>query len=186
MGMSIHPIDLAISFFGDPVEVTSDWTVDGPMGSLGLTLRFTSGKFAQLVLGSAVRIQEHVEITGVFDGKPAVFVADNVQRMELHTDGAATASTWSPSGTASGARPELYEITPEFDLDDIKVWRPDYALPNQGQNSPWLVGYAGEIREFGEAILEKREPYCGTEDTLKAMRVIEAVADKPNGTSRVA
>ena len=47
------------------------------------------------------------------------------------------------------------------------------------------VGYAGEIREFGEAILEKREPYCGTDDTVKALRVIEAVAAKPNGTSRL-
>lgn len=184
MGMSIHAIDLAISFFGEPVEVTSDWTVSGPMGSLGVTIRFASGKFAQLVLGSAVRIQEHVELTGVFDGKAAVFVSENVQSLELHTMGrnGIDLVTWDKNGVHC---PELYEISPDFDLDDIKVWRPDYALPNQGQNSPWLVGYAGEIREFGEAILQKREPYCGTDDTLKAMRVIEAVATKPNGTSKV-
>jgi len=48
------PIDLAISFFGDVAEVTSFWTDEKPMTSLGLVLRFTSGKFAHLILGSAV------------------------------------------------------------------------------------------------------------------------------------
>jgi len=185
MGMSIHPIDLAISFFGDPAEVTSHWSVDGNFGSLALTIRFTSGKFAQLMLGSSVRIQEHVEITGSFDGKDAAFVVDDVQHMELHTAGrngidlvACKDGKW--------LTPEMYEIDPQFDLDDIKVWRPDYAIPNMAQNSPFLVGYAGEIREFANAILEKREPYPGTDDTPKAMRVIEAVTATPNGVSVIA
>jgi predicted dehydrogenase len=184
MGMSIHPIDLAISFFGDVTEVNSFWRQEGRMGSLGLVLRFASGKFVHLVLGSAVRIQEHVEITGTMDGKDAAFVVDNVQQMELHTAGlngidlvAFKDGKWTT--------PDLYEIEPKFDLDDIKMWRPDYALPNMGQNSPFLVGYAGEIREFGEAILQKRQPYPSTEDTLKAMRVIEAVQAKSNGTTRL-
>lgn len=185
MGMSIHSIDLSISFFGDPVEVTSYWTTDEGMGALGLTVRFASGKFAQLMLGSAVRIQERVELSGLFDEKPAILVSDNVQSLELHTMGRDGIDLIAGKDDGSWGIAELYEIAPDFDLDDIKIWRPDYALPNQGQNSPWLVGYAGEIREFGEAILGKREPYCGTDDTVKAMRVIEAVAATPNGTSRL-
>jgi len=184
MGMSIHPIDLAISFFGDVAEVTSCWRQEGGMGSLGLILRFTSGRFAQLVLGSAVRIQERVEITGVMQGKPAVFIVDNVQHMELHTAGLGGVDLVAFKD-GKWTTPELYEIQPKFDLDDIKVWRPDYAIPNMAQNSPFLVGYAGEIREFADAILEKREPCPGTEDTLKAMRVIDAILANPNATSRL-
>jgi predicted dehydrogenase len=170
------PVDLAISFFGDVAEVSST-TSESEIGlSLGLTLRFQSGRFAQLMLGSAVRIQEHVEITGTMDGKAALCVVDNVQHLEVHTAGQSGVDVLAP---------ELYEINPAFDLDDIKIWRPDYAIPNMGQNSPWLVGYAGEIREFADAILRKREPYPGTEDSLKAMEVIEAVAANPNGTTRL-
>jgi predicted dehydrogenase len=184
MGMSIHPIDLAISFFGDVTEVHSAMHQDDTI-SLGLTLRFASGKFAQLVLGSSVRIQEHVEITGTMDDKNAMFVVDNVQHMELHTEGLNGIDLIACKDGEWGT-PELYEIEPQFDLDDVKVWRPDYAIPNQGQNSPWLVGYAQEIREFAEAIVQKRQPYPTTEDTLKAMRVIEAVTANPNGTTSLA
>jgi myo-inositol 2-dehydrogenase/D-chiro-inositol 1-dehydrogenase len=174
LGMCIHPIDLAISFFGDVAEVIS-LTSESDLGlSLGLTLRFCSGLWAQLMLGSSVRIQERVEISGKMDEKDALFTVDNVQHLELHTAGQPGIDLW-PS--------ELYEIKPVFDLDDIKIWRPDYGIPNMGQNSPWLLGYAGEIREFATAILEKREPYPGTEDALKAMEVIKAVISNPNGTT---
>ena len=37
------------------------------------------------------------------------------------------------------------------------------------------------MREFAAAVLEKREPYPGTDDTLKAMEVIEAIATCPDG-----
>lgn len=185
LGMSIHPIDLAISFFGDVAEVSSFWNDEKPMTSLGLVLRFKSGKFAHLVLGSAVRIQEHVEITGMMEGKSAVFYVDNVQHMEMHTAGRNGIDLVCDKKGNWGER-QLYEIEPDFDLQDIQVWRPDYALPNMGQNSPFLVGYAGEIHEFAEAILEKREPYPSTDDTVKAMEVIDAVSSNPNGTTKLA
>jgi len=176
--MCIHPIDLAISFFGEVREVTSD-LYEGKHGlSLALTLRFDSGRWAQLMLGSSVRLQEHVELTGVMDGKPALIVADNIQHLELHTQGQGGVDV-----ARGGKSLELWDIRPDFDLDDIKVWRPDFSIPNMGQNSPFLAGYAGEVREFADAILEKREPYPGTDDALKAMRVVQAVLGKPNGTS---
>jgi predicted dehydrogenase len=176
--MGIHPIDLAIALFGDVAEVTSVLADRQGALSLGLTLRFASGVWAQLMLGSAARIQERLEITGRMDGKGALLTVENVQHLELHTQGRNGIDV-----VRDGKTLELHEIRPEFDLEDIKVWRPDFGIPNMGQNSAFLAGYAGEVREFVDAILEKREPCPGTDDALKAMRVVQAVLDKPNGTS---
>jgi predicted dehydrogenase len=174
MGMSIHPIDLAISFFGDVKSVTSVRYDSGEALSLGLTLRFTSGKWAQLMLGChGPRIQEHVEITGVMNGKHGYFVIDNITHLALHTAG---------QGGVDVLAPEMYEIRPTYDLDDIKTWRPDMGIPNMGQNSLFLNGYAGEIREFVDAIVEGREPSPGSADAVKALRVIDAVTQRPNST----
>jgi len=170
LGMSIHPIDLAISFFGDVADVSSVSYDAHDALSLGLTLKFKSGKWAQLMLGChGPRIQEHVELTGVMNGKHSAFVVDNIFNMELHSAGQSGVDVLAP---------ELYEIRPQFDLNDIRVWRPDYGIPNMGQNSLFLAGYDGEIREFVDAIIENRIPCGGNEDALKAMRVIDAVLTK--------
>ena len=172
--MSIHPIDLAISFFGDVASVSSTKSVTNGVVSLAVTLRFTSGKWAQLMLDSSQpRIQEHVEISGSMNGGSALIVVHNVQEMELHHQGHDGIDLLAPS---------MAEIDPVFNLDDIKVWRPNYGLPNMGQNSAFFGGFAGEVREFIDAILENREPYPGTDDTIKAMQVIDAILRNPNGT----
>ncbi|MCW8129110.1 MAG: Gfo/Idh/MocA family oxidoreductase [Planctomycetota bacterium] len=179
MTMSIHPIDLAISFFGEPTEVTSHLHEHPDALSLALTLRFDGGRWAQLMLGGfGPRIQEHAEWTGRFDGKDALLVADNIQHLELHTHGR-NGIDRAPKGRAT----DLHDVSTGFDLQDIQVWRPDYGLQNLTQSSLFSMGYAGEIREFANAIVEKREPNPGTGDVLKAMRVAEAVFAKPIGTT---
>ena len=176
LGMSIHPIDLAISYFGDVAAVTSVTHESEKAISLGLTLQFRSGCWAHLNLGSPCpRIQERVELTGMLDGKPALIVVDNIQSLEIHTMG----------DGGCDLNEDLSKISPELVVDDIRLWRPDYALPNMKQNSPFFQGYALLVREFGDAILEKREPYPSTEDALKAMRVINAVIQQPNGTTEI-
>jgi len=179
MTMSIHPIDLAISFFGTPVALTSDLREHPKALSLALTLRFEEGRWAQVMLGSfGPRIQERVELTGRMDGKDAFLIADNIQQLELHTHGLNGCDKVTPTGSLEGA-----DIQPGFDLTDIQVWRPDYGLPNTTQSSQFAMGYAGEVREFVEAIVEKREPYPGTDEAPKAMCVIDAILKRPNGTT---
>ena len=172
--MAIHPIDLAISFFGDVKSVTSVSYDSGKALSLGVTLTFASGKWAQLMLGChGPRIQEHVEISGTIAGKDGYICVDNIASMEVHTAGQSGVDVLAP---------ELAAIQPTYDLDDIKVWRPDFGIPNMGQNSLFLNGYAGEIREFVDCILEKRIPNCGNDAAVRALRVIDAVVTQPNGT----
>ena len=173
--MSCHAIDLAISFFGDVSEVVSQQVKGRNIPSLAVTLRFCSGKIAQLMLDSSQpRIQEHVEISGVSDGGNALIIVDNVTHLEFHRQGQIGIDLLGQ---------EMTEIMPEFDLEDIKMWRPDFGIPNMGQTRQFFQGFAGEVREFIDAILEKRQPYPGPRDALMTMTVIEAIAAKPNGTT---
>jgi len=80
----------------------------------------------------------------------------------------------------------LNAINPKVHLEGIQVWRPDYAIPNAQQTRHFIQGFAGEVREFIDAIIEKREPYPGTEDALKAMIVIDAIVGNPNKTVQLA
>jgi len=172
LGMSSHPIDLAISYFGEPCSVVSCRYDTNRTISLAVTMRFSSGRIAQLMLdASQPRIQERVELSGTVDGRNALIVIDDVCHMELHKEGRNGIDLLAPS---------LPEIAPDFDLSDIAIWRPDYGIPNMGQTRHFFQGFAGEVREFVNAVREGREPYPGTDDCLKAMRVIDAILRHPN------
>lgn len=175
--MSIHPIDLAVSFFDEPAEVASCLHDASGVLSLALTIRFVSGRWVQLMLGGhGPRIQEHVELSGVFRGKHGYFAVDNVEHMELHTAGR--------DGIDLRTNVQA-DIKPELDLADIQTWRPDYAIPNLGQTTGFFAGYIGEVREFADAIVEKRKPRQCNAAVLPAMRIVDAVLRQPNGTTRL-
>lgn len=175
--MCIHPIDLAISFFGEVASVQSTlYRSEADAISLAVTLRFMSGRWTQMMFDSSQpRIQERVQISGTWDGGNALAIVDNVQQLELHRQGR----------NGIDFAEDMTAIDPDFDIGDIQMWRPDYGLPNMAQSRPFFQGFAGEVREFVNAILEKREPYPGTEDALKAMRVIDAILHNPDGTTQL-
>ncbi len=102
--------------------------------------------------------------------------ATKTEPLELHTAG--------QNGIDVGA-PTLPEIQPTFDLDDIKVWRPDLGIPNMGQCSTFAGGYAGELRAFVDAVLNGTRPEPSNEQCLPVMQVVDAVLGKPNGTSQL-
>lgn len=175
LGMSSHPINLLVSFFGPPRQIQcvvgkgeKRWL------TLAVNLRFAQGRVGQLMLGAQARIQERLEMSGVLDDQPAFFVVDNVMSMELHRQGQSGVDVLAPS-------PDL--IQPNFDLADIQMWRPDYAIPNMGQTRHFVQGFAGEVREFCDAILEQREARPSMDETLCTMRVIEAICRNPDGTT---
>ena len=62
--------------------------------------------------------------------------------LELHKEGRNGIDLLAPS---------LPEIAPDFDLQDIAIWRPDYGIPNMGQTRHFFQGFAGEVREFVDA-----------------------------------
>jgi myo-inositol 2-dehydrogenase/D-chiro-inositol 1-dehydrogenase len=173
-GMSIHPIDLAIHLFGDVASVHSSLYRSASQAiSLGVTLRFKNARWAQLMLDSSQpRIQERVQISGTLGDSNALFIVDNVERLELHK-----------GGGGIDVLAELHDIRPQLDLDNIQVWRPDNGLPNMGQTRHFFQGFAGEVREFVDAILDKRTPLASGEESLRALQVAEAILNNPDGVT---
>ncbi len=130
------------------------------------------------MLDSAMpRIQERVEVSGVMAGANALAVVDNVQHLEIHRQGHHGIDLLAPS---------MAEIAPEFRIEDIQVWRPDYAIPNMGSTRLFFQGFAGAVRAYVDAIAERRAPPFANEASLGAMRVIAAVLACPDGTTELA
>jgi predicted dehydrogenase len=173
--MCSHPIDLALSYFGFPKRMQC--TLGQGRGgwlTLFINLTFDQGRVAQLSLGSQVRIQEHFEMSGALDGKPAFFAVDNVDHMQLHVQG--------HDGIGENLS-VMHELQSAFDLQDIQMWRPDYGIPGIGHSQQFFQGYAGEVREFCDAILENRQANPSMQDSIDVMRIIEAIVAKPDGTT---
>lgn len=184
LAMSSHIIDLALSFFGIPSAVTSRCYHPSEGIALSSILEFPDGRHVQLVLDSyRPRIQERVELSGrCADGSSGLIVMENVQHMEFHTSRSSGIDLvqFDPYKV-----PEFHEIEPGLQLDDIRLWRPDYGIPNMGQSRHFFQGFVGEVREFCDAILEQRPVYPDPAETLAVMNVIEAICRQPNGTIRL-
>ena len=177
--MSIHIIDLAIYYFGKVKAVYSVSGMHGGCISVSLILHHENGTHTQLMLDSShPRINERVEMSGKLDGKNALIIVDNVQHMELHTE-------TSDATFIDVIAPSMQEIKPAAGFGGIQVWRPDYAMPNMGQTRHFFQGFAGEAREFVDAVREKRVAQPSNDAILDAMRVIDAVVAKPNGYSEL-
>lgn len=172
--MSSHAIDLVLSFFGTPNRIQCTLARGAQGCTLGVTFRFPGDRMAQLMLGSQARIQERFEMSGRMEGSPAFFVVDNVMNMELHREGHSGIDVLAPT---------MDQINPDFNLSDIQTWRPDYGLPNMGQTRHFVQGFAGEVREFCNAILDKRMPNPDMDDSLRTMRIMEAIVANPDGTT---
>jgi hypothetical protein len=128
------------------------------------TLIFETGVPVQLMLDSSQpRIQERIEISGHYEGENSLLIINNVQSMELHRQGRNGIDLAGPSGYL-----EPPDIHPDFDLADIRLWRPDFGIPNMGQSRLFFQGYVGEVREFVNAIQENAS--LGREQTMRLER----------------
>lgn len=170
--MGCHPVNLAASILGSPTEVISRCFSDHGRHTLSLTLGVDGGRWAHITLdGSQPRVQERIEVSGTSDGRNTFVVIDNAQSMELHMD----------THPGTDLDNDLSNIRPEMRLDGIQTWRPDYAIPNMQQSRHFIGGYAGEVRELIDAIVEQRSPVVTHADALQTLRLLEAVNASPNG-----
>jgi len=178
-GMSIHIIDLAVSIFGRAKAVYSAYNKNDGCVSVSLILYHENGLHTQFMLDTShPRIHERIEVSGRMDGKNTLIIVDNVQHMELHTE-------QKDYSFIDVLAPTMQEIDPTAGFDGIKIWRPDYAMPNMGQTRHFFQGFAGEAREFVDAIIEKRAAYPSNDEITDAMRIIDAVIKTPNGYSEL-
>ncbi|MFH1742712.1 MAG: Gfo/Idh/MocA family oxidoreductase [bacterium] len=149
--MSVHLIDLARFFMGDYVRVVAEKNVLDGQHSFSISARFSSGAVGSLISSAQQpRVQERVEISG----ERALIVVDNIVNLEVH-------------------RSARNGIERRFDMSDIEMYRPDFSIPCQNQNSLVFQGYVGEVVHFAESILAGRAPSPNIDDGVAAMRIVD-------------
>ena len=149
--MSVHLIDLVRFFMGDYVHVTAEQNVLDGQYCFSISARFASGAVGSLISSAQQpRVQERVEISG----ERALIVVDNVVNLEVYRS--------TRNGIEAG-----------FEMSDIEIYRPDFAIPCQDQNSLWFQGYAGEVVHFADSILAGRAPSPNISDGVAAMRIVD-------------
>jgi myo-inositol 2-dehydrogenase/D-chiro-inositol 1-dehydrogenase len=163
--MSSHGIDLARWFLGDPHEahVLKRTSADGGSTCV-LTLLNESGASAVVNLSSnEPHVQEWVELAG--NGE-LVTVRNLVEYRH-----------WKPAGDPIST----FRATEP----GVELWHPEFAIPFKTTDSMWLQGYAGEVVDFVQAVLEGRPVSPSIDDGVAAMRIAEAILDAPEGMSQL-
>jgi predicted dehydrogenase len=162
--MTIHLCDLARYFAGDLERITIETKENAGQFSFSMVGRAKAGCLVSLITSShEPRIKERVELVG--EGE--VVVVDNVIELQYFR-------RVDPSRLFTS------------DLYDLQVVRPDFAIPSLAQNSLFLQGYAGEIIDFAEALLEYRAPAATIDDGVMAMRMIDLLSNHTSGTFTLA
>jgi myo-inositol 2-dehydrogenase/D-chiro-inositol 1-dehydrogenase len=152
--MSVHPLDLMRFFLGDLERVTIEHLDLDGQHTFTLVFRSKQGSIGTLITSSQEpRLKEHVELVG----EGSLEIVKNVVELEYH----------------HSVRQQRNFTN---DLGDIDLVRPDFGIPNQFQNTLFLQGYAGELKEFAEAVLEDRQPSVTIADGVEAMRLVDLMA----------
>ncbi|HEX6871819.1 MAG TPA: Gfo/Idh/MocA family oxidoreductase [Micromonosporaceae bacterium] len=162
LDMSIHALDLARSFLGDVASGAVHLSARDDHHVIALTLEHTGGAVSMLSLSALEpRLQETVELAG---DSTLLRVRD---LSELTVERAAP--EWE----------DCYDTGPDI----ATMWRPDFAIPTDDNNSLVLQGYAGELVELADAITTGRTVNGNIDDALAALALVEAIARAPLGFS---
>lgn len=163
--LSVHGLDLVRFFMGDAAEahVLKSSGKDGDNVCV-LTLLYESGASAIVNLSASdPHVQEWVELSGAGQ---LISVRNLVEYRQ-----------W-----ADGGNPML---TFQMNEPGVALWHPEFAIPYRQADSMWLQGYAGELVEFGQAILDGRAPAPSIDDGVVSMRLAEAILEAPEGMSQL-
>jgi myo-inositol 2-dehydrogenase/D-chiro-inositol 1-dehydrogenase len=160
--MSIHAIDLASFFMGDVSGGALHVSSHEKYHVVAATFEHVDGGISMLSLSALEpRLQETVELAGQ---SSLLRVSDLSELIIQHQ-----APEWA----------DTYDTGPAM----ASVWRPDFAIPIDANNSLVLQGYAGEMSALAAAIHSGTTPQADIHDAVKAMRIIDLIAAAPPGFS---
>ncbi|MBW3667819.1 MAG: Gfo/Idh/MocA family oxidoreductase [Actinobacteria bacterium] len=163
--MSVHGLDLVRYFMGDPHEahVLKRSHKDGAHTCV-LTLLYESGASAVVNLSANdPHVQEWVELSGA--GR--LISVRNLAEYQEWSEGG------SPMTTLTTSAP------------GVSLWHPQFAVPYRQADTMWLQGYAGEVVDFAQAILEGRPVSPSIADGVVSMRYVNAIVNAPEGMSEL-
>ncbi|MCL2361562.1 MAG: Gfo/Idh/MocA family oxidoreductase [Defluviitaleaceae bacterium] len=161
-----HPISLMIYLMGYPRDL---YYSRNAMGGGNATFTFHNGAVASLALTHGAANNGGMERTTLIGNDNQHIVVDNNIKLSLHR---------SPKDLPYGNSPSFYMGGPE---DATAVWEPEFSLGQLYNNSFFLLGYYGEINEFCNAILEKRDISKGhLDDAIQITKIFCAFAEGAN------
>lgn len=155
----VHPHSLLRFLCGD-----LDWLLinrDSRTGSSIVSLRFKSGAVGSLHLAHGISGNSPLERTEVV-GEGANVIIDNNIRLTYYRKASA---------------PAYGRGTTFFGDDSVAPlhWEPEFSLGQLHNKGLFLLGYAPEIIQFTEGLLDGRQPDVGTlDDALEMMKIYNA------------
>lgn len=161
--MSIHALDTVRWLAGEPVRIACFKRGKGDNHVLALTVEHESGIVSRLELSAfAPGLIERLAVTG----EGAAVQVEGPARL-----------TYSVQAEGLSAEETNTRVT--------RAWAPEMSLPDKQNDTQVVQGYATELIAFCDAVREGRDVTPSIDDGVAAMRMIEAIAAAPDGTSVV-
>jgi myo-inositol 2-dehydrogenase/D-chiro-inositol 1-dehydrogenase len=161
--MSIHALDTVRWLAGEPVRIACFKRGKGDNHVLALTVEHESGIVSRLELSAfAPGLRERLAVTG----EGAAVQVEGPARL-----------TYSVQAEGLSAEETNTRVT--------RAWAPEMSLPDKQNDTQVVQGYATELIAFCDAVREGRDVTPSIDDGVAAMRMIEAIAAAPDGTSVV-
>jgi len=146
LDMGVHMLDLLLALMGNVDEVTYQKAqFEETHISYAILLHFASGAVGTLFLSDQHSWIRTNERVEI-TGNGQFVVAENLTRLEHYL----------PDG-------------------EIHTWEPGFSIPNDENLTHFLVGYAGELQAFADAIRTGSPPHADIADACKVFQLIKDI-----------
>jgi predicted dehydrogenase len=151
-----HPLSVLVPLLAAPRTLYYE---RGRTGAGIASFTFPSGAIANLALTHGASHTAPMERTLIVSDRGRHIVVENNFKVSYY-------KSW---GLSYGASPDFYTADPS---QAASVWEPEMTLGQLYNKGLFLLGYYAEIREFCDAILQRRQPTGGT---LGQARIITGI-----------
>lgn len=164
-----HPMSLLIFLMGMPKTLFYERAASG---SGAATFTYDDGRLATFLLAYGLAGNGGMERTVLLSaGGGGHIVVDNNLRVIWHKDA---------PGRGYGTSPTYYVGTPD---QTSATWEPEFSLGQLYNKGIFLLGYAAEVMEFANAILEKRKvKKAHLDHAIQVTQIFEAFMEGPGKT----
>ncbi len=156
--VALHHLDLARFFFGEIKNLQVEKFLKGNNVSMVVNLKFGNGAVGSLNFSSMQSWSNHNERVEIF-GEEASVIVDNVVNLEYRRP------TISQLGVISS------------NSEKNLIWRPNFSIPTDENQTFFLNGYAYEIRHFVESVARGKTIQSTIQDGYEALKLAEAIRD---------
>jgi len=150
-----HPLSQMISLLGAPESMMFD---RNDTGAGFISFQFPCGAMSILQLTCGMAMNGGVERT-VIISKSGVSSTGRIGGRHIIVENNLTLTYHRNPDFSYGDETNFYKGDPN---ENTAIWTPEFSRGQMFNKGLFLLGYFGEINEFCEAVIEKRQPVDGT------------------------